>query len=71
MKLRSNHIKRIYALAASSCLCTESLLILKSFWGLSAGTLTAAAEGTDAAMALPVLPGLENVRTDLLFSPAG
>ena len=71
MKPIANRVKKIYALTASSCLCTGSLLMLKSFWELSAGTLTAAAEGTDAALALPLLPGLENSSTNLLFSPGG
>ena len=49
MKPGSNRLKKAYALIAASCLCTGSLLILKSFWELYTGTLTAGAADAPAA----------------------
>ena len=55
MKPGSNRLKKAYALIAASCLCTGSLLILKSFWELYTGTLTAGAADAPAAFFLPGL----------------
>lgn len=61
--------KKAYALIAASCLCTGSLLILKSFWELYTGTLTAGAADAPAAFFLPGLTETESIRAEFFYSP--
>ena len=69
MKPGSNRLKKAYALIAASCLCTGSLLILKSFWELYTGTLTAGAADAPAAFFLPGLTETESIRAEFFYSP--
>lgn len=69
MKPGSSRLKKAYALAAASCLCTGSLLILKSFWELYTGTLTAGAADAPAAFFLPGLTETESIRAEFFYSP--
>lgn len=70
MKPGSNRLKKAYALIAASCLCTGSLLILKSFWELYTGTLTAGAADAPAAFFLPGLTETESIRAEFFTLPA-
>lgn len=67
MKPGSNRLKKAYALIAASCLCTGSLLILKSFWELYTGTLTAGAADAPAAFFLPGLTETESIRAEFFL----